>query len=366
MQPVNRIIHHCPKCGALILTSSTTDLQHVRCTSCGEEVNLEELPVPTPGAPPPYPAKPEPETTTQDETERTRQAAMEWLAGLGLEVEDTETEAIRDEDEQDENESEASRPPLPAWTRGLERPKPTTPYNGNGCSLIFAIVWTSFSFLFVVVGIGFYRNQRQEYNLLRQEGLLATGTITELVIDDDGDSTSYDVYYRFTAQVGGTGRVLDQWQSVSKKEFESFRVGEQVQIIYAPSDPTISRLQAVFGPPDLVLPLCFGGMGSLFTLIGVALFLGSLRGLTTHGGLVLRGKITEAVVFDKWTEEDADGDAVKIIGYAFRATKIDGLLTTIAHAEINPKAYHQLAIGDQALVRYQQDKPDICRLENIR
>ena len=61
-----------------------------------------------------------------------------------------------------------------------------------------------------------------------------------------------------------------------------YRVGDTIELIYAQSKPTISRVNADFKPPSIFLPLCFGGMGGVFVLIGIAILIGAFPSQTMN------------------------------------------------------------------------------------
>lgn len=152
-------------------------------------------------------------------------------------------------------------------------------FSGLGCMLPFGVVWTAFSAIFLVVGIFTYLNERKTYDLLSREGVTNTAVVTDMYVstDSEGDSTYY-INYEYIVPISGDAASFTNRQSVPKRIYSTLENGNKVEVLYAASQPGISELSSTFGPPDLMLPVCFGGMGLLFTLIGLGLIGGALAG----------------------------------------------------------------------------------------
>lgn len=179
-------------------------------------------------------------------------------------------------------EQERKGPPArpPAYEQDAARPFTSRVTNrSSGCMIPFGMVWTLFSALFVVIGVGTYLADQQQYNLLTREGKTARATLTERYIDEDSEGDTYYVSYRFEVPAQGDLSPVSARQSVSRKLYEGFEVGQTVEVIYAPSDPGVSELKATFGPPQVMLPLCFTGMGGLFVVIGLVMVYGGVVAL---------------------------------------------------------------------------------------
>jgi len=245
---------------------------------------------------------------------------------------------------------------LPPEFRRLNRPKVSPSLESSGCGLVFGLFWTLFSAIFVVAGLGFYISGIQEYNRLTREGIPAWATITELEIDDSGDSTSYYVHYQYRARVQGDLTRFEDQDSVSGSFYRSLQVGQQVEILYAESDPALTAIKAEFEPPSLLFSLIFSGMGSLFVLIGLALMYGALKAQSQLRALRARGRQAQAFIFDRWKDKDSDGDSTYFVAFAF---KVDS--QTITRAEQNKVLYDKYQVGDSLTVRYLPDDPNTCQ-----
>jgi len=254
-------------------------------------------------------------------------------------------------------------PPLPLEYAGLTRPRVSRSINGGGCFLIgFGIFWTVFSSFFMIIAISTAVRDQQTYTLLSQEGRVVPGVITMLEVDDSGDTTDYTVSYRYSAPLGDTPRVYNQHQSVSPSLFETFEIGGAAPVVYAVSQPGVSRLQVAFGPPDRWGPLLMGGMGLLFVGIGLALLAGAISSLYEYIRLRRTGQEINATVFDAWEDKDSDGDRTYQVAYGFKAAMPDGTLRLVTRAETHRQAYFAVHKGSIIQVRYVPDDPEISQI----
>jgi hypothetical protein len=224
------------------------------------------------------------------------------------------------------------------------------------------LIWTLFSSIFVIAGVGFFFNEQNVYTRLSKEGLPATATITQLEVDDSGDSTSYLVYYQFRAPVNGDLSRFEDHESVSSSLYSSLTVEQQIEILYAASDPSLSAIKAEFGPPSIWFSLAFVGMGGLFVLIGLGLLYSAVRGMYQSNLLRSDGQPARAYVFDRWTDTDSDGDTTYFVAFAFKTSS--GQL--ISHAEQNQKLYQKYQVGDSLEVRYLPNTPSVCITQATR
>jgi hypothetical protein len=146
--------------------------------------------------------------------------------------------------------------------------------------LPFSLAWTAFALFFLVVGVGTYLNERRTYQVLTQEGVSGLARVTLLYQDTDSDgNTTFYVGYQYTAPVAGEMTVLTAQQSIPPELYQRLEDGMQVEILYAASQPTLSELKDNFNPPGLTMLVCFGGMGLLFTGIGIVLVVSALSSM---------------------------------------------------------------------------------------
>jgi hypothetical protein len=259
---------------------------------------------------------------------------------------------------------EVSPPPVTPGVSGAlsvdpgMRPDPKPALSSSGSSTCFGIFWTLFSLVFVVVGIWIFISEKNTYNRLMNEGVTVMGQVTDMQIDYDDDSNTYYASFAFKS----AGTVYNNRESVSRSYYNSLKVGDRVEVLFAASDPNLSRLKGDFSPPNALFPLIFSGMGGLFTLIGFWVIWQGLGGQENLAELRKNGKISQAIIFDKWTTRGSKGRTNHIIAFRFAAIAEDGGQIEVAHAEYNPRAYRQLTIGDDTPVRYLPTKPEVCQL----
>jgi len=223
------------------------------------------------------------------------------------------------------------------------------------------LLWTIFSAFFMVFGVGGFIKESNEYNRLSTEGVSASAAVTQLRVDDSGDSTSYYVHYQYTGLVSGDPTRFDASDSISSSLYRSLKVGQAIEIIYAASDPALSAVQTEFGPPNLLLNLGVAGIAGLFILIGLVLLYTGSKTMNQLSQLRAHGRQTEAVVFDRWKEKDSDGDPTYLVAFAFKVPTPNGGQRVISHAEQNVSLYKKYNIGDAFTIRYLPEDPSVCQ-----
>jgi len=245
-----------------------------------------------------------------------------------------------------------SSPPL-EYAR-LKRPNPSASLEAPGGGFVFGLVWSIFSAIFLIIGVGLFINQSLTYNSLQREGVSITATITALQTIDNED---YLVHYQFKAPVNGGMNSFEDIGSVSYELYSTLKVKQPVEILYVISDPSISAIKAEFGPPATLVSLGFAGMGGLFLLVGAGILYGAVRGMYYLRLLRSKGCAARGYLFDGWQDKDSDGDPTYFVAYAFKTSA--GKL--VSHAEQNTRLYETYQIGDTFEVRYLQDNPSICQ-----
>jgi hypothetical protein len=245
---------------------------------------------------------------------------------------------------------------LPPEFRRLSRPRVSPSLESSGCGLVFGLFWTLFSTVFVIIGLGFTISSQQEYNRLVQEGISVLAEITELEINDSSDSTSYYVHYQYRARVQGDLSRFEDYDRVSASFYRSLQIGQEIEILYAESDPKVTAIKSEFEPPSLLFSLIFSGMSGLFLLIGLAMMYGAFKAQAQLRQLRSQGRQTQGFVFDRWKDKDSDGDSTYFVAFAF---KVD--FEIITRAEQNKILYDKCQIGDSLIVRHLPNDPQICQ-----
>ena len=240
------------------------------------------------------------------------------------------------------------------------RPKPYQPPHvfNSGCLLVFGLFWTSFSLVFVVVGLGSAAAEWSTYTVLRENGVSTEAEIVSRRINEDSDGDTYYVTYTYTAPLPqGDRDTFTREEQVSRKEYQTMRPGTNVNIRYAANHPATARLTDTSRAVAIILPIVFGLFGGIFTLVGIVLVSAGVKSMTQARQLAYLGVTTQAHIIERWTDADSDGDTTYCVSYRFTAPGYPEIIK----AEYNRKAYDLL--DDTVMVRYVRNQPDICRLE---
>jgi hypothetical protein len=261
------------------------------------------------------------------------------------------------------NQLPKTEPKLPPEFSYLKRPKPRDLLNTSRNSLMFSLVWTLFSSIFLLVNLGGLIKGNSDYKQLTQKGVAAKATITKLEIDNSGDAANYHVYYQFMGLVNGTPVRFVDSASVSASLYFILKAEQEIDILYAASDPNLSAIKVELGPPNALSALIYIGMSSLFVLIGIGMLSGSLKAQKNLKSLRSTGCRTQAVIFDSWQDNDSNGNPAYFVAFAFKVTSLNGEQQTITRAEQNKILYDHYHLGDTLNVCYLPDNPFICRVK---
>ncbi len=241
------------------------------------------------------------------------------------------------------------------------RPKPHYPqasaFEGS-CLVVFSLFWTGLSLIFLIFPLVMFWQELQVYILLNNTGDNAEAVIIDRRIDYDSEGDDYYVIYQFTAPLPqGDRKHFSREQSVDRNSYDDLPPESRITVVYAPSDPTVSRLQDWLGPPYYLLIVA--ALGALFVLIGMVLFISGWQGIMEARKLSRRGQLIQGTLIDRWTDKDSDGDPVYCVAFEF---VLPGR-PRVTRAEYNQEAHDLLEIGDPVSVRYLPQQPHICRLE---
>jgi hypothetical protein len=254
-------------------------------------------------------------------------------------------------------ESKQSGADLPRHLRPTPEAQPGSYFDG-GCILLFSLFWTSISLFFLIFPLVMFWQELQDYVLLKNTGQTAEAVIIDRRIDYDSEGDDYYVTYQFTAPLPqGDRKQFSREQSVDRDTYDNLPPESRITVVYAPSDPIVSRPLDWLGPPYYLLFIA--ALGSLFVVFGVILFISGWQGIAKSRKLSRRGQLIQGTLIDRWTDQDSDGDPVYCIAFEFT---LPGR-PHVTRAEYNREAYDLLEIGDPVSVRYLPDQPHICRLE---
>ena len=131
---------------------------------------------------------------------------------------------------------------------------------------------TSFQLGLVMIAIGLLPGGIGAFAFLRRLRFLRTaqttsGVVNEMILKHEVDGHSYQPKITFPTQTGETVSLT----SVLMSNPPRFRVGQQVPVVYDPSNPSRAYIRS-FSSLWFV-SLLFGGLGSLLFILGLILMI---------------------------------------------------------------------------------------------
>lgn len=329
--PANSPTTVCPHCGAALPASLMEGAELVRCANCQREVRLGggSLPDKPESAVPPAP-------NGNSSTAAANRAIVASAGGLTF-----------------------------ADLQGLSRPSVHPSGGVLRKQMTLALIWTLLSFILVAVGFGVYLRQQRDYNLLLNQGVMTTGVIADLDVDHKNDQTTYTIRYRFTAQIKEAPVEFEKHIVVSASQYASIGIGQKVEVVYLPSNPEVSTLKTELRPPDSLFPAAVGGIGLLLMAVGAKQLGNSMGALRALRKVERLGLAAQAVIYDKWSETSLSGSPLYLVAFAYEVPTPRGPLR-ITRAEVNPKAYRELGLGERVQVKYLPNDPETSFLVEYR
>jgi hypothetical protein len=200
----------------------------------------------------------------------------------------------------------------------------------------------------------------QTYYLLKDTGVTTEAVVLKRIFKRGSRTTPYLITYQYTAPVPqGRSQQFTKATPVDLSTYESLSVGAHIPILYAATDPAVSRPQSEFEPP--FSSLGWAGLPLLFVLVGLGLALWGGRELNQVLALDGRGQMIRGVVFDRWVAYPYRRPPC--VAYYFDLLGQPNGRTRVVRAEYNRTAYNTYQVGDSVPIRYLPDNPKICRLE---
>jgi|GEM_PF-5711596 hypothetical protein len=141
------------------------------------------------------------------------------------------------------------------------------------CGFILILLWSIFSLAILTITVVDAFKDYANYNLLVREGVLTTGVVTEKYYEHTKSKRGFDSWYRvtyeYTALVNGSPASLESRMSVSRSRYSKYEVGQEIEVLYAASNPEISAAKAGFGPPSIFSILLFAALAIWIAYLGL-------------------------------------------------------------------------------------------------
>ncbi|MGB9632594.1 MAG: hypothetical protein ACPL8I_04660 [Chloroflexaceae bacterium] len=242
----------------------------------------------------------------------------------------------------------------------LPRPKTVeAPLKTPGMHLVIASLAAVIGAVLLLFNVWGLLSGMRDYNRLMNEGVFTRAIITRLEAESYDTGNEYYIHYRFEAPVGGEVKPFQKKQDVSGDLYQRARVGQPIEVVYWPADPNVTGIKSELRPEYMLYWIWIG----IWAFWLVSWMVGVLR-LSRRADhldeLRNRGQITQGVVFDRWMEQDSDGDKIYCIAYAFQSN--DGNIITRAE-KIDYDLYRRYERGTAVRIRYLPDNRQISMIE---
>jgi hypothetical protein len=251
---------------------------------------------------------------------------------------------------------------LPPEFSQLKRPKIVISTFRSEFGLVIGVLWTVFSCLCMLIGLGLFVKSNVDYDRLSKAGKPAQATITRLWVEENEDSTTYHISYHFTGLSKGSPASFTDDKIISLELYETLKVGQGIDILYDPANPGLSALRSQFDRPSVIIPFVFCGMGGFAVVFGLVMTFVINKTRKNLNLLQIRHRTAQAVLYDRWEGLNSEGDATYNVAIAFKVPAAQAGEQIITHAEENKKLYKMRRTGDVLIVHYLPENPSVCRI----
>ncbi len=197
----------------------------------------------------------------------------------------------------------------------------------------------------------------RESNLLAARGVVTVAQIEDLSAHTSSKGrSSYSMKYLFYPQAGTAGaEAVKVSENISGRYYYSKEVGDVIEVIYVPEEPTIARVRELYHKGEIfVFPSILGGFIALVSLLVAwanALEYGHAVRLKAEG---IAG---ESRIVDLYFEKGRKSKQSYYMAYELPNRVV------VCHW-IRHDLYKQLKIGDSVSLLYVPDDPRIYRLQD--
>jgi hypothetical protein len=219
----------------------------------------------------------------------------------------------------------------------------------------FVLFGTIFAGIPLVIGVVFCTIMLHEASLLRN-GTPATATIIAKRVSSGDKSTTYRLYYEFTA---ADGKTYGNDYSVDRKEYYSAEEGGHVEIRYAAADPFDS---AVVGRQSDFSWLVFLFL-SVFVIVGGTFLFFGIRGLRRRLKLYASGLTTWGKNLGIQTDYSmkVNGRPCRVLEFEY--TDMTGQKHVCRSAYLSDKMIQRLEGLESVPVVYLPERPEAADLD---
>lgn len=140
-------------------------------------------------------------------------------------------------------------------------------------SVVGLFIFLVVGVIFLVIGLKLYSHQQN----FAKTGIATEATVINVISHRSSDSVTYRPEVEFKTEAGETIQVIHSTGSNPP----SHKVGEKVNIYYAPDNPYEIMIDSAF--EKVIFPFIFIGLGGLCCLIAIGSVFGTIRRLLIRG-----------------------------------------------------------------------------------
>jgi len=183
------------------------------------------------------------------------------------------------------------------FLRGKAKRPKSLKNGGFGCVSIFMLP-------FVVVGlfiIALTAKELNDYQTLRDEGIVTTGTMHARSISTSDDDTTYYLSYSFSFRE----RRYDKTQSVSQKRYDAFERGGSIEVLFSPNNPELAKIADTNTP---YMPIFLGIFSICWNAFILFFLYSGISTIRRNNKLMKKGQLINGELVDFSGKKDSDGD----------------------------------------------------------
>lgn len=197
--------------------------------------------------------------------------------------------------------------------------------------------------------------------------LIGEGVTTEAVVvarrqerDQERERSILTLEYKAPLDPAPAARPFRLEASVSPEFYASIRKGSELPVLYARTDPAVSRLAAEWSVGVLFWPVIWTVLSVVpFLSLGVGITLSGIKRFGDQVWLARCGLRSKGRVVDCWVGTCGEGNPYPCVAYHFLSP---GGRPHHKAEQVDDSAYRRLAPGSEVLVEFVPQRPEICRL----